>query len=138
MLGYHELLQKACSTDITVTTNQVLAVEAKTEDQTGLRLWFPMRTGRITASKFKSACRTGPASPSLSLIMAICHPETCCFSTSATKWGCQHAGLGADTGGGGGGGGGGGVAKGAVAPPLSPEIWAFLIQKWTLAPPPPL
>ena len=90
MLGYHELLQKACSTDITVTTNQVLAVEAKTKDQAGSRLWFCMRTGRITASKFKSACRTDPASPSLSLITAICHPETCRFSTSATKWGCQH------------------------------------------------
>ena len=89
-LGYHELLQKAHSIDITVTTNQVLAVEAKTKSQAGSRLWFRMRTGRITASKFKAACRTDPASPSLSLIMAICHPETLRFSTSATKWGCQH------------------------------------------------
>ena len=89
-LGYHELLQKASSIDITVTTSQALAVEAKTKNQASSRLWFRMRTGRITASKIKAACRTDPASPSLSLIMAICHPETLRFSTSATKWGCQH------------------------------------------------
>jgi len=34
-----------------------------------------MRCGRITASKFKSACHTDPASPSISLITAICYPE---------------------------------------------------------------
>ena len=89
-LRYNELLQKACSIQIAVTTNQVLAVEAKTKNQAGSRLWFRMRTGRITASKFKAACRTDPASPSISLIMAICHPETLRFCTSATKWGCQH------------------------------------------------
>jgi hypothetical protein len=62
-LGYHELLQKAHSLDITVTINQVLAVEAKTKNQAASRLWFRMRAGRITASKFKAACRTDPASP---------------------------------------------------------------------------
>ena len=30
-LGYHELFQKACSIDIAVTSNQALAVEAKTK-----------------------------------------------------------------------------------------------------------
>ena len=32
-LGYHELLQKAHSIDTTVTSNQALAVEAKTKNQ---------------------------------------------------------------------------------------------------------
>ena len=34
-LGYHELLQKACSIDITVTSNRALAVEANTKNQAG-------------------------------------------------------------------------------------------------------
>ena len=89
-LGYLELLQRAGGITIIVTSDQALAVEAKTKNQADSRLWFRMRTGRITASKFKAACRTDPASPSLSLIMAICHPETLRFSTLATKWGCQH------------------------------------------------
>ena len=40
-------------------------------DQSNCRLWFRLRAGRITASRFKSACSTDPASPSLSLIMGI-------------------------------------------------------------------
>ena len=44
----------------------------------------------ITASQFKSACHTDPASRSVSLIMVICYPEACRFSTSATRWGCEH------------------------------------------------
>lgn len=65
-------------------------VEEKTRDQARSRLWFRMRSGRITASRFKCACCTNPASPSLSLIMAICHPETTKFKTTATCWGCGH------------------------------------------------
>ena len=49
-----------------------------------------MRTGRITASRFKSASRTNPASPSISLIMAVCHPEINKFKNAATHWGCEH------------------------------------------------
>lgn len=89
-LGYHELLQIAAGTVITVTADQASAVESKTRNQADSRLWFRMRTGRITASRFKAACRTDPACPSLSLMMAICHPEALRFSTAATRWGCQH------------------------------------------------
>ena len=49
-----------------------------------------MRTGRITDSKFKVASHTSPSSPSVSLIMSICHPEMNKFKTAATKWGCDH------------------------------------------------
>ena len=49
--------------------------------------------GRITASKFKSACCTDPAAPSKSIIMSECYPELFQFSTAATKWGCQHEKL---------------------------------------------
>ena len=58
-----------------VTKKQQELVEDKTREQASSRLWFRMRTGRITASKFKNACHADPACPSHSLIMSICHPE---------------------------------------------------------------
>ena len=89
-LGYYELLEKAENTTIIVTPQQVNSVEQKTRDQSNSRLWFKMRSGRITASKFMSVCHTDPANPSVSLIMSICHPESFHFTTAATEWGCQH------------------------------------------------
>ena len=89
-LSYYELLQLSNKVVLTVTADQSKAVEAKTRDQSNSRIWFRMRAGRVTASKFKAACHTDPANPSLSLIMSICHPETIRFKTAATTWGCQH------------------------------------------------
>ena len=73
-----------------VTEEQQKEVEQQTRMQSNSRIWFRMRTGRVTASKFKSACHTNPEKPSSSLIMSICHPELAKFSTEATKWGCSH------------------------------------------------
>ena len=89
---YPTLLQKAeeAFEQLEVTKKQQELVEEKTRGQASCRLWFRMRTGRITASKFKSACHTDPACPSHSLIMSICHPEIARFNTEATKWGCHH------------------------------------------------
>ena len=92
-LGYMNLLQRANDIKLTITVVQVTAVETKTRDQANSRLWFRMRAGRITASKFKSACRTDPANPSKSLIMSVCYPEVFRFNTEATRWGCQHENL---------------------------------------------
>ena len=89
-LCYYDLLKKAQITTITVTPEQAKAVELNTRQQSNSRLWFRMRAGRITASKFKAVCHTDPASPSLSLIMCVCHPESFRFTTKATAWGCQH------------------------------------------------
>ncbi|XP_046854936.1 uncharacterized protein LOC124447974 [Xenia sp. Carnegie-2017] len=61
-----------------------------TRQQSESRLWFRMRTGLVTASRFKAASRTCPDSPSKSLILSICHPELGKFSTAATRWGCHH------------------------------------------------
>ena len=66
------------------------ATELKIRMQANSRLWFQMRAGRITASKFKAACHTNPASPSISLIMSISHPDLFRFLTKATRWGCKH------------------------------------------------
>ena len=87
---YEDLLQLARQCDISVTPEQIQAAERATRSQYKFSLWFTMRTGRITASLFKRACRTNVASPSISLIMAICHPESTKFTNSATRWGCEH------------------------------------------------
>ena len=73
-----------------VTEEQQKEVEQQTRMQSNSRIWFRMRTGRVTASKFKSACHNNPEKPSSNLIMSICHPELAKFSTEATKWGCSH------------------------------------------------
>ena len=51
------LLEKAEEVveSLVVDKNQQALVEEKTRDQANSRLWFRMRTGRITASKFKAA-----------------------------------------------------------------------------------
>ena len=73
-----------------INTKKQVAVEERTHKQANSRLWFKMRTGRVTASKFKSACVTDPLKPSDSLIMSICHPELVKFTNEAPKWGCNH------------------------------------------------
>ena len=88
--NYGELSTLAAKYEVSVTEEQAALVENKTRLQSNSRLWFHMRTGRITASRFKSACRTNPAQPSISLTMAICHPEMAKFKSSATSWGCEH------------------------------------------------
>lgn len=89
-LNYSELVKLATECTLTVTVNEAKAVEEKTRSQTISRLWFRMRTGRVTASRLKSVCRTNPALPSQSLIMAICNPEMAKFKSAATNWGCDH------------------------------------------------
>ena len=88
--SYRDLLQLAKECEISVTPEQIQAVERETRSQSNSSLWFRMRSGRITASLFKRACHTDVASPSISLIMAICHPELTKFSSKATSWGCEH------------------------------------------------
>ncbi len=89
-LNYGELVTLATSCTFSVTEEQALLVEAKTKLQANSRLWLRMRTGRITASCFKAACRTNIGQPSLSLVIALCYPEITKFKSSATKWGCKH------------------------------------------------
>lgn len=92
-LGFMNLLQKANNIKVSITTEQATAVEMQTRDQANSRVWFRMRAGRITVSKFKSACHTDQANPSKSLIMSICYPEALRFSAIATGWGCRHEHL---------------------------------------------
>lgn len=84
MVNYYE------SYEVTVSEEQAKLVESNTRLQAKSALWFRMRSGRITASHFKSASHTSSASPLISLIMSICHPEISRFLTAATHWGCDH------------------------------------------------
>lgn len=52
--------------------------------------WFKLRAGRITASKFKSACATSTEKPSLSLIKGICYPPKMLFKTKQLTYGLDH------------------------------------------------
>ena len=89
-LNYCELLSIASDYKITVIEQEAVQVESKTKLQANSRLWYQMHARRDTASRFKSACRTNPAQPSISLIMGICNPELTKFKTAATNWGCEH------------------------------------------------
>ena len=75
---------------ISITPDEAKATELKTRMQANSRLWFQMRAGRITASKFSHTAHTNPASTSISLIMSISHPDLFRFSTKATRWDCKH------------------------------------------------
>ena len=79
---YLEILQHASTIGIikscSVSANQQVAVRS----QANSKPWFRMRTGRITASRFKVACNTNPACPAKSLIFAICYPEMANFAQS--------------------------------------------------------
>ena len=89
-LTYKELLDFGEGIVFELSEDQIDLIEQHTRAQHGCDFWFKHRAGRITASKMKAACRTDPASPSLSLIKQICYPKQCSFSTSATRWGCEH------------------------------------------------
>ena len=52
--------------------------------------YSPSRKVIITASNFKSAVRTDPDKPSISLVKKLCYPQQHAFSTNATRWGCDH------------------------------------------------
>lgn len=58
-----------------------------TRTQADSRLWYQQRAGRVTASKLRQVLHTDISQPSLSLIMAICYPET---YKVACKYGCEH------------------------------------------------
>ena len=87
--SYYELLKQADETIVTASEQQCKVAERMTRDQANSRLWFRLRAGRVTASRFKSICCTDPASPALSLIMGVCHPSNH-FKTTATTYGCHH------------------------------------------------
>lgn len=67
-------------------------VEKITRDQSASPYWFMLRCGRITASKFKSACRTKLNKPSKSLIKSVCYPDLTTFTHKFTDYGIKNEG----------------------------------------------
>ncbi|XP_038045000.1 uncharacterized protein LOC119725695 isoform X1 [Patiria miniata] len=89
-LSFPDLLNRCNEFQLTITQEKADNVEKATRAQSSSKKWFRFRSGRTTASKMKNVCRTNPDQPSQSLIQSVCYPESCRFSTAATKWGCSH------------------------------------------------
>ncbi len=91
-LSYPDLLTRSelLFNSYNITSSQAKAVQEKTKDQANSKIWYHQRSGRVTASKFKSVCCTNVTQPAQSLIKAICYPESVLFKSRATQWGCEH------------------------------------------------
>jgi len=89
-LNYLVALAEETLQSLTISDDQIKAVEEETRDQASNQLWFSVRAGRVTASVFRAATKTNISRPSESLIKRICYPESYIFMTKATKYGCEH------------------------------------------------
>lgn len=85
-MSFQELLILCQGAEISITADDCHNIEVETKAQASSRVWFEQRAGRITASKFKSACHTNPEKPSISLVKAICYPAAHQFSSAATRY----------------------------------------------------
>lgn len=84
-------LQKIASKiKIAYTDDDIDFIEKSTIEQASSSLWYRFRAGRITASNFKSVCRTSVEHPSVSLIKRICFPENYVFSSSSVQYGREN------------------------------------------------
>ena len=122
---YVELVDRACSvSSYKITDEKILNLEQAIQLQSKCKLWSIHRAGTTTAGNLKSAVRTDPCKPSVSLVKRLCYPEqraiqssvlstaacypqqraihssvlstAACypqqhaFSTSTTRWDCEH------------------------------------------------
>ena len=72
-----------------LSPEQLQSIQCRTSKQSHSKLWYRLRSGRITASKFKQACRTDVSNPSMSLLKSICYPADIKFSNDAVSWGLE-------------------------------------------------
>ena len=91
-LNYMELVEAGESLQgiLDISPAQQRHLETITRDQAKSHLWMKYRAGRITASRLFQAVHTDPNKPAISLVSAICYPESVKFTSSATKYGCEH------------------------------------------------
>ena len=92
-LTYSELIVVCEQVNLTISREEIAAIEVATLNQTKSMAWFTQRAGRITASVMKNVCATDPGNPAQSLICRVCYPDANKFSSQATKWGCEHESL---------------------------------------------
>lgn len=76
--------------DVQVTVEEANNCELDTRGQANCKQWFIFRSGRLTASRIKSVCRTLLDNPPRSIIKDICYPANKTFLSKATEWGCEH------------------------------------------------
>ncbi|CAN7950895.1 unnamed protein product [Ixodes pacificus] len=91
-LTWEELQAKTASLAelLEMDDSTIVAIEQKTRRQSDSVLWYKYRSGRITASNFRSICHTSLADPSKSLLERICYPQRNRFSTAATRYGIEN------------------------------------------------
>lgn len=82
-----ELRSIATNIALNYSDDDIAYIEEKTRTQSSCDLWYRLRAFRITASNFKTVCRTSVLHPSVSLIKQICYPEKYVFSNSAVNYG---------------------------------------------------
>ena len=73
-----------------ITVDMAGQIEERTREQAQSKISFHQRAGRVTASRLKAAVSTNIAQPSQSLIKAVWYPESVCFKSDSTTWGCRH------------------------------------------------
>lgn len=76
--------------NISLTEEQADTVFCETMGQASKNTWYRLRAGRITASNFKSACKTNILKPSLTTIKTICYPVKITNKIKAIEWGKKH------------------------------------------------
>ena len=90
-LSFPELVKSSHVYDnYAISGDQVSLVEENTREQASSRIWFQQRSGRVTASKLKSAIATDPSKPPQSLIKSICYPNLQSFKSAVCKYGVEH------------------------------------------------
>lgn len=91
-LSFEELKDKAeeIFLSLQISDAERWALEIATRDQRKNPLWMNQRAGRITASNMKSACRTDPNDPSVSLLKQICYPGDNKFKSKFAAYGIKN------------------------------------------------
>ena len=91
-MSYPDLLQRCDEVynSYFITVDQAELVGKHTKQQANSQVWFQQRSGRLTASRLKSAINTDISQPSPSLIKSICYPDTYKFVSTACSYGCRH------------------------------------------------
>ncbi|KAL3888779.1 hypothetical protein ACJMK2_001139 [Sinanodonta woodiana] len=83
-----ELLDYCSKLDISITNEQVDAVEKETHLQNKCKLWHRVREGRITSTTLHSVCHTNPEAPSISLLKYLTSASVS-VQTSQMVWGVK-------------------------------------------------
>ena len=91
-MSHEQLLDVCAQSNVDISEREVAAVETATRMQSGSRVWFEQRAGRVTASRMYDICHTSAQSPSRSLIQAICYPDPLPKGAPSTRWGQEHEG----------------------------------------------